>query len=379
MECFHCCESFNLSNRLPLLICGEGHTACSKCSAELNKCPLCATNCLKERKVNCSVQDLVRASLHGDLCPQIPPDEIILGERIAEGGFTIVYAATWFDLPVAVKMLSLTQEGKLKLQQQLNLLINLNHPSILRVFGISVFQDSIGIVMERASSSIPSPNSLTSSTLRYAKELCQAVKFLHLKSVVHGDLKPANILLVDDHVRVADFGTSKNLSATTLVPRSFDVSYTYAAPEQFRNVVSPLNDIYSLGVCLYELFENKVAFSEEDPLSIIDAKNTGKALPFGRSVPECVQKVIQKCMNPDPLCRPKINQIIEVLNNVQDLEAVAGDFSTSSTDESSLKVRNDHLVGEILKLNQQICRLDQEITLSKKREFEIIGTKSNHC
>ncbi|KAL0252044.1 hypothetical protein GEMRC1_001256 [Eukaryota sp. GEM-RC1] len=190
---------------------------------------------------------------------------------------------------------------------------------------------------------------------------------LHLKSVVHGDLKPANILLVDDHVRVADFGTSKNLSATTLVPRSFDVSYTYAAPEQFRNVVSPLNDIYSLGVCLYELFENKVAFSEEDPLSIIDAKNTGKALPFGRSVPECVQKVIQKCMNPDPLCRPKINQIIEVLNNVQDLEAVAGDFSTSSTDESSLKVRNDHLVGEILKLNQQICRLDQEITLSKKR------------
>ncbi|KAL0251717.1 hypothetical protein GEMRC1_000929 [Eukaryota sp. GEM-RC1] len=206
MECFCCCESFNLSDRIPLLICGEGHTACSECSAQLIKCPLCTSNCLEERKVIFALQDLVQASRNGDLCPQIPSNQIVLGERIAEGGFAVVYSATWFDLPVAVKMVSLTEKGKLKLQQELNLLINLNHPSILRVFGISFFQDSIGIVMERASSSLPAPNSLTSSTLRYAKELCQAVKFLHLKSVVHGDLKPANILLVDDHVRVADFG-----------------------------------------------------------------------------------------------------------------------------------------------------------------------------
>ncbi|KAL0251282.1 hypothetical protein GEMRC1_000495 [Eukaryota sp. GEM-RC1] len=157
MECFSCCEAFNLSNRLPLLICGEGHSACSKCSAKLNKCPLCASNCLEERKVNFALQDLVQASRNGDLCPQIPSNQIVLGERIAEGGFAVVYSAKWFDLSVAVKMVSLTEKGKLKLQQELNLLINLNHPSILRVFGISFFPDSIGIIMESASSSLPLP------------------------------------------------------------------------------------------------------------------------------------------------------------------------------------------------------------------------------
>ncbi|KAL0251168.1 hypothetical protein GEMRC1_000381 [Eukaryota sp. GEM-RC1] len=157
MECFSCCESFNISDRLPLLICSEGHTTCSVCSAQLIKCPLCGITCLKERKVNFALQDIVQASRNGDLCPQIPSDQIIVGQRIDQGGFAIVYAATWFDLPVAVKMVSLTEKGKLKLQQELNLLINLNHPSILRVFGISFFQDSIVIVMERASSSLPLP------------------------------------------------------------------------------------------------------------------------------------------------------------------------------------------------------------------------------
>ncbi|KAL0238378.1 hypothetical protein GEMRC1_012851 [Eukaryota sp. GEM-RC1] len=41
MDCFVCCESFNLSNRVPLLICCEGHTCCSECSESLNQCPLC--------------------------------------------------------------------------------------------------------------------------------------------------------------------------------------------------------------------------------------------------------------------------------------------------------------------------------------------------
>ncbi|KAL0251962.1 hypothetical protein GEMRC1_001174 [Eukaryota sp. GEM-RC1] len=51
----------------------EGHTACSHCSAQLNRCPLCASHCSEERKVNFTLQDLVQASRNGDLCPQIPP------------------------------------------------------------------------------------------------------------------------------------------------------------------------------------------------------------------------------------------------------------------------------------------------------------------
>ncbi|KAL0248809.1 hypothetical protein GEMRC1_004043 [Eukaryota sp. GEM-RC1] len=309
MDCFGCGNPFNLSERIPLLICSSGHTTCAECSALLTKCPLCFVKCLDEKKVNFALQDLVQAARDGDLCPDIPSEQIVLGEKIATGGCAVVYAAEWSGLPVAVKMVSLTEPGRIRLQRELNLLINLNHPSILRVFGISFFSDTIGIVMEKASSCIPCPNTLSLTTLRYALELCQGVKFLHFKSVIHGDLKPANVLLVDDHVRVADFGTAKNLNTTTL-NHNFAMTYNYAAPEQFKKVLSPLCDIYSLGVCLYELFENKTAFGEEDAFSIVDAKREGKALPFGRSTPSSLKEMILRCLNVEPFYDLKLAKLL---------------------------------------------------------------------
>ncbi|KAL0238506.1 hypothetical protein GEMRC1_012979 [Eukaryota sp. GEM-RC1] len=157
MDCFVCCESFNLSNRVPLLICCEGHTCCSECSESLNQCPLCRGDCLEDRKVNYALQDLVKASRDGELCPQIPSDQIVLEEKIAEGGFADVYSAHWFDLPVAIKMVSLTEKGRIELQREMNLLFFLNHPAVIRVFGTTYFDNSIGIVMELASSPPPPP------------------------------------------------------------------------------------------------------------------------------------------------------------------------------------------------------------------------------
>ncbi|KAL0231366.1 hypothetical protein GEMRC1_010770 [Eukaryota sp. GEM-RC1] len=118
MDCFLCSKSFNLSDRIPVLICREGHTTCSRCSESLKKCPLCDIQCFVDRKVNYALYDLVKASRDGDLCPQIPSDQIILGDEIGDGGFANVYAGEWLDLPVAVKMVALTEEGRLQLQKR---------------------------------------------------------------------------------------------------------------------------------------------------------------------------------------------------------------------------------------------------------------------
>ncbi|KAL0235269.1 hypothetical protein GEMRC1_001851 [Eukaryota sp. GEM-RC1] len=118
MNCFGCCKPFNLSSRLPLLVCGEGHSACTECCASLDVCPFCRIECLKEKKPNSCILDLVIASNKGDLCPQISPDHILLGAKIAEDDFAVVFAAEWSDLPVAVKMVALTDKGKLELQKK---------------------------------------------------------------------------------------------------------------------------------------------------------------------------------------------------------------------------------------------------------------------
>ncbi|KAL0238400.1 hypothetical protein GEMRC1_012873 [Eukaryota sp. GEM-RC1] len=354
MDCFVCCESFNLSNRVPLLICCEGHTCCSECSESLNQCPLCRIDCLEDRKVNYALQDLVKASRDGELCPQIPSDQIVLGDKIAEGGFADVYSAKWFDLPVAIKMVSLTEKGRIELHREMNLLFNLNHPAVLRVFGTTYFDNSIGIVMELASSpSLP----------KYAKELCQSVKFLHLKSVVHGDLKPANVLLVDDHVRVADFGTSKNLAATTLVTRANAMSPKYAAPEQFESNASPFSDIYSLGLILYELLTGREAFAGYSMMQIVGAKVQGKPLPFDDSTPECLKEIIMKCLNPDPSLRPQIHEITDIFNTLDVLEAdgVINDQSFLIEENGSLKTKIDELSDEVLNLKRENSELVNQI------------------
>ncbi|KAL0243098.1 hypothetical protein GEMRC1_005659 [Eukaryota sp. GEM-RC1] len=142
----------------------------------------------------------------------------------------------------------------------MNLLVQLNHPAVLRVYGLCSWEERIGIVMERASSCLPSPNSFSFLTVEYAKELCQGVRYLHSKSVVHGDLKPGNVLVVDDRIRIADFGTSRNIESTTTIPRTAAITLRYAAPEQLDDSVTPQSDIYSIGIILYELFQKKKLF-----------------------------------------------------------------------------------------------------------------------
>ena len=90
--------------------------------------------------------------------------------------------------------------------------------------------------------------------------VCEAVQFAHQHFVVHRDLKPDNILVVEDSTpRLLDFGTAKLLSPSLVGPdskmtREGYLSFTpqYASPEQvLGNIITTASDTYSLGVLLY--------------------------------------------------------------------------------------------------------------------------------
>ncbi|KAL0232754.1 hypothetical protein GEMRC1_011501 [Eukaryota sp. GEM-RC1] len=134
--------------------------------------------------------------------------------------------------------------------------------------------------MEKATSSLPCPSKISRKTLRYAKELCHGVLFLHSNSIVHGDLKPANILLVSDAIRIADFGTSRNLQATATSTTSFGLTHKYSAPEQFDNILSPMSDVFSLGIILYEMLTNHEAFHGLTATAMFGAKMKGNLPPL---------------------------------------------------------------------------------------------------
>ncbi len=100
------------------------------------------------------------------------------------------------------------------------------------------------------------------SVLNSSKSVCEAVQFAHQNLVVHRDLKPDNILVMEDGTpRLLDFGTAKLLSPSAEIlgsefTRQGFQSFTpqYASPEQvFGNLITTASDTYSLGVLLYLL------------------------------------------------------------------------------------------------------------------------------
>jgi hypothetical protein len=143
-------------------------------------------------------------------------------------------------------------------------------------------------------------------------QVCGAVGFAHQKKIIHLDIKPANILLVDDaqpgdFVKVIDFGLSRVISresGTTVT--KFGGTHQYCAPEQYGGKVSPRSDVYSLGVTLYELLTGVIPFGS----SYINAKmHPNLELPEIPSVtrmcdaPPGVDQVIRKALNKDPALR----------------------------------------------------------------------------
>ncbi|KAL0235482.1 hypothetical protein GEMRC1_002064 [Eukaryota sp. GEM-RC1] len=169
--------------------------------------------------------------------------------------------------------------------------------------------------------------------------------------------KPGNILLVDGHVKVADFGTSQTVSATTRVTSANAVTFKYAAPEQFESTSDPLSDVYSLGLVMYEILSGKEAFEGYSTKQIFGAKFRDKPLPFDFSVPDCLKDLISRCLNSDPMLRPTISEIIEIIKSVNVSDC---DDESSLINDGTLIARNQQLSEEVDSLKSLVSDLKKE-------------------
>ncbi|KAL0209771.1 hypothetical protein P9112_009855 [Eukaryota sp. TZLM1-RC] len=301
-------------------------------------------------------------------CREISPSELTIdleNGKIGRGGFATVYAAQWFSHDIAVKLIALTDEGETKLKKEIGLLSLLNHPGIIRVYGVTYIDGKMGIVMDRASSSLHTPSPLSRTSLSHAISITSAIHFLHSNNFIHRDLKPQNILMVDGRPRISDFGTSKIIADTATLNTINAMTPKYAALEAFDNNSSQESDVYSLGVILYELLTNKVAFEGiNSQIALLGAKYNGTKLPFDETTPVLLQEIINKCLDNDQSKRPSINQILEVLN---DLTSEVG------VDENLvIENNNDEFIQELRRVNLNLRHEIQQLTgLNREKGEEI--------
>ncbi|MGE3805740.1 MAG: serine/threonine-protein kinase [Gemmataceae bacterium] len=185
--------------------------------------------------------------------------------RIGKGGFGEVWEAKGPDgIPLALKYVAL--EGG-KDNSEYRALQNLEgmprHPNVLEVFAHYLDADWLVLALELADMSLQDrlaqcleqglPGIPRDELLQHFEEAACGLDFLHENKRVHRDVKPANLLLKDGHVKVSDLGMVK-LLRQSLVSNSGYLSWAYGAPEQFDGNVRAQSDVYSLAVTYCALY-----------------------------------------------------------------------------------------------------------------------------
>lgn len=235
------------------------------------------------------------------------------------GGMSVIYKALDLALGrhVAVKVLraSLTDDPTFlaRFRQEARNVANLQHPNIVTVHDVGQEGNIHYIVMELIEGSdlkkiirADAPFSLDRA-LDLGIKICAGIGYAHRAGLVHADVKPQNILLVDAAtIKVTDFGIAQALAATNPGERQKVVwgSPHYFSPEQAQGrYPTPASDVYSIGIVLFEMLAGRLPFvgGDQQELAMAHIKEPPPHLmEFNPQIPESLDKIVQKVLSKEP-------------------------------------------------------------------------------
>jgi serine/threonine-protein kinase len=248
----------------------------------------------------------------------------LLDRRLGAGGMSTVFLATdtVLERPVAVKLLAehLADDEVfvMRFRHEALAAARLQHPNIVQVFDSGHDERSHRhyIVMEYVDG--PSCSDLlrehgqlgVEDTVRILVEACHGLDYAHRAGVVHRDVKPGNLLISNETgaVKLADFGIAKAAEQTRVTQvGSVLGTAAYLSPEQAQGKeAGVLSDIYSLGVCAYQLLAGRLPY-EYSSLTELAMKQQHEGFEsvrrFRPEVPSEIDRTISVCLSRAPEAR----------------------------------------------------------------------------
>ncbi len=292
-----------------------------------------------------AIRGRVAQSLFGEPSVVVRIGRYEVGDRIGVGGMGVVYSARDPELGrlVALKVLSSRRSADPRQRERLigeaRTLARLSHPNVVQIYEVGEHEGSIFLALEFVQGETMAtwqrrPGRSWQEVLSAYLDAARGLAAAHQVGVVHGDVKPANILIgVDGRVRVVDFGLARDAGAdeastqsedrtsesTTIGPvRGGAIAGTpaYMAPEQARGRgVDARSDLFSLCVSLFEGLHDIRPYGAKELQALgdcpVDARGLRALVQRRSAAPSWVLKVLTRGLEPDPRRRfADINALI---------------------------------------------------------------------
>ncbi|MBQ7873807.1 MAG: Stk1 family PASTA domain-containing Ser/Thr kinase [Oscillospiraceae bacterium] len=282
-------------------------------------------------------------------------------EIIGVGGMANVYKAydSIDDRVVAVKILRDEHMGNDELlrrfRNESKAIAVLSHPNIVKVYDVSFNEDIQYIVMEHIDGITLKEYIEQQKVLRWKEavhftvQILRALQHAHDKGIVHRDIKPQNIMLLEDGtIKVADFGIARFARASqhTVTDKAIG-SVHYISPEQAKGeVTDEKSDIYSIGVMLYEMTTGKLPFDAESSVSVALKQIQSQAKRprvINPDIPEGLEDITIRAMQKDPARR--YQSAAEMLRDIDEFKhdpsiSFEYKYSEPETEKISKEVSN---------------------------------------
>ncbi|MEC4984105.1 MAG: serine/threonine-protein kinase PknK, partial [Oscillatoria sp. PMC 1076.18] len=246
----------------------------------------------------------------------------LLSEKIYESARTVVYRGKKVanGEPIIIKLMRNEYPSFRELVQfrnQYAIAKNLDLEGIVKCYGLERYDNRYALIMEDTGSislaAYKQQQSLLSlrQFLDLAIQLSEIVHQLHNNSIIHKDIKPANILINPEtkQIKLIDFSISTLLpkeTQTLQTPNVLEGTLAYIAPEQTGRMnrgIDYRSDFYSLGVTFYELLAGALPFPTDDPLELIHAHLAQNPEPISEYIclggdicPEPLADIVKKLM-----------------------------------------------------------------------------------
>ena len=239
--------------------------------------------------------------------------------RVARGGMAIVYRAhdRQLDRVVAVKVprpeFARDPGFSEQFRREARAAARLSHPNVVAVYDSGEDRGLPWIVMEYVSGQtlrdlLERRGRLDlETTAELLGAVADALDHAHHAGIAHLDMKPENVLLTSESVKVADFGLVRAAHAGTAADTPMAGTVQYLAPEVLRGgVVDGRADVYALGVLAYECLTGQAPFTGPSQDDVIRQHLSGRVPPPSLSVqgaPQSVDAAIWQATDPDPARR----------------------------------------------------------------------------